>query len=98
MTNFKKDITNALNEVLAYVEGKETGIVKHNIKTDEIDVKKIRHQLNLTQVEMALLLGTSASGLIKWEQGTRKPHGAAKTLLRVMEKEPNAIIRTLIAS
>ena len=44
---------------------------------------------------MALLLGTSVSGYRKWEQRVRQPSGAARTLLRVMEREPDAVLRAL---
>ena len=51
--------------------------------------------LSLTQEQMALLLGTSVSGYRKWEQRVRQPSGAARTLLRVMEREPDAVLRAL---
>ena len=35
------------------------------------------------------------STLQKWEQGERDPDGASHTLLRVMEKEPEAVKRAL---
>ena len=41
------------------------------------------------------MLGTSTSGYRKWEQGERQPSGAARTLLRVMENEPEAVLRAL---
>ena len=44
---------------------------------------------------MAVALGTSPSGYRKWEQGQRRPSGAARTLLRVMDKEPEAVLRVL---
>jgi putative transcriptional regulator len=47
---------------------------------------------------MAQFLGTSLSGYRKWEQGQRQPSGAARTLLRVMEKEPEAVLRVLTAA
>jgi putative transcriptional regulator len=33
--------------------------------------------------------------LQKWEQGQRNPDGAAHALLRVMEREPDAVLRAL---
>jgi len=44
---------------------------------------------------MATVLGTSPSGYKKWEQGKRQPSGAARTLLRVMDREPEAVLRAL---
>jgi putative transcriptional regulator len=33
--------------------------------------------------------------LRKWEQGQRQPHGAALTLLNIMDREPEAVIRAI---
>ena len=44
---------------------------------------------------MALMPGTGVSGYREWEQGQRQPGGAALTLLRIMEKEPEAVMRAL---
>ena len=57
--------------------------------------KAVRKKLHLTQEQMAVALGTSPSGYRKWEQGQRRPSGAARTLLRVMDKEPEAVLRVL---
>lgn len=46
---------------------------------------------------MAPLMGMSLSGYRKWEQGQRRVSGPAATLLRVIEKEPAAVQRTLSA-
>ena len=63
-----------------------------------MDAKAIRRKLQLTQDEMATVLGTSPSGYRKWEQGARQPSGAARTLLRIMEREPEAVLRALAAA
>ena len=58
-------------------------------------MKRIRAGLQLNQEEMATLMGVSASGYRKWEQGQRAPTGAARTLLKVMEREPEAVMRAV---
>jgi len=62
-----------------------------------VDAKAIREQFDLAQDEMAAVLGTSHSCYKKWEQRTRQPDGAARTLLRIMETEPEAVLRALSA-
>lgn len=62
---------------------------------ETVDAKAIGQKLHLTQDETSAFLGTSASGYEKWEQGAQQPSGAARTLLRVMEKEPEAVLRAL---
>lgn len=48
----------------------------------------------LSQAQFAALLGVSMRTLQDWEQGRRKPSGAAQTLLRVAELHPE-ILREL---
>ena len=46
-----------------------------------------------TQTQMASLMGMSLSGYRKWEQGRRRISGPAATLLRIIEHDPNAVLR-----
>lgn len=55
------------------------------------DVKEIRNNFELTQTEFAALLGISVKTLRNWEQGRRTPEGAARVLLQVAAKHPEAI-------
>ena len=52
------------------------------------DVAAVREQLGLSQPKMAALMGISVGTLRNWEQGRRRPEGAARTLLRVAAKHP----------
>lgn len=55
------------------------------------DVKQIRERYALSQTEFAALLGISVKTLQNWEQGRRAPHGAARILLQVADKHPEAV-------
>jgi len=55
------------------------------------DVKQIREHYELSQSEFAVLLGVSIKTLQNWEQGRRTPHGAARVLLQVAAKHPEAV-------
>jgi putative transcriptional regulator len=59
------------------------------------DVLKIRRHLGLTQERFAELLGISPATLRNWEQGRRKPEGAARVLLCVAAKYPRAVLDTV---
>jgi len=52
-----------------------------------------RRKLGLSQSEFARLLGISLRTLHHWEQGTRKPSGAARVLLRVAARHPEIVLR-----
>ena len=62
-----------------------------------IDVKALRERLELTQAEFSRMIGVSIKTLQNWEQGRREPEGPAKALLRVVEKEPQAVMSALHA-
>lgn len=59
------------------------------------DVKAVRERFGMSQSQFADFLMISVRTLQKWEQGQRNPDGAAHTLLRVMEREPEAVLRAL---
>lgn len=53
----------------------------------------VRARLNsgLSQSEFATVLGVSKRTLEQWEQGRRKPSGAAQTLLKIAERHPEVL-------
>jgi putative transcriptional regulator len=55
-------------------------------------VQSIREGTGLSQARFAELLGVSPRTLQEWEQGRRAPSGAARTLLRIAERNPRALL------
>jgi putative transcriptional regulator len=55
-------------------------------------VATIRERTGLSQAKFATLLGVSVRTLQEWEQGRRAPSGAARTLLLVAAKNPQALL------
>ena len=62
---------------------------------EPLQVKKIRNKLHVSQVKFANLIGVSAATLRNWEQGRTYPEGAARALLMVASKRPDAIFEAL---
>ena len=58
----------------------------------EDTVAATRARLRLSQGKFAELLGISVKTLHNWEQGRRKPTGAARVLLRVASRHPEVIL------
>src|SRR5438132_6355923 len=56
------------------------------------DVAKTREKTGLSQARFAQLLGVSVRTLQDWEQGRRAPSGAARTLLVIAAKNPQALL------
>jgi putative transcriptional regulator len=59
------------------------------------DVRTIRNSTGLTQKEFAERFGFSIETIRNYEQGHRQPNGPARTLLRVIANEPEAVARVL---
>jgi putative transcriptional regulator len=51
-----------------------------------------RKSLGMSQTDFAHLLGVSTRTLQEWEQGRRSPTGAARTLLKIAAKNPEAVL------
>ena len=62
---------------------------------DDKGIKAIRRKLNQSQAEFAFMIGVSPSTLRNWEQGSRKPVGPARALLKVAQKNPKAVYKAL---
>ena len=61
------------------------------------DIKAIRERLGKSQTEFAMMIGISVATLRNWEQGRRSPDGPARALLRIAEKNPDAVKKALSA-
>jgi putative transcriptional regulator len=94
VTSIGDDLVESMQEALAHARGKKSG-ARVTRFDDGVEVKRIRERMGLTQSDFATVLGTSVSGLRKWEQAQRQPQGSARTLLKVMDKEPEAVLRAL---
>src|SRR3990170_5992176 len=57
--------------------------------------RRIRERLKLTQEQFAAQFELPLGTLRDWEQGVSYPDSAAKTLLRVIDKDPDAVINAL---
>lgn len=55
-------------------------------------VRTIREKTGLSQSRFAALLGVSVRTLQDWEQERRAPSGAARTLLLIADRNPEALI------
>lgn len=61
------------------------------------DIKSIRKKLKMSQSEFAMMIGVSLSTLQNWEQGRRRPDGPARALLKIVSKDPEAVVKALSA-
>jgi putative transcriptional regulator len=57
--------------------------------------REIRRRLHLTQEQFSIQFHLPLGTVRDWEQGKKQPDSAARTLLRVIEKDPEAVIQAL---
>ena len=94
MTKAGKQIITGAKDALDMLHGNASGRV-HTIRTADIDVRKIRSRLKMTQQDFSATFGIPIPTLKKWEVGKRVPEGPAKGYLMVIDKNPSAVKRAL---
>ena len=80
--------------------GREDGEPEEPLTTAAILVvpaATVRKQLGLTQPDFAALIGVPVGTVRNWEQGRVVPDAAARALLVILHREPNAAVRALRA-
>ncbi len=89
------DIVASLNEALKYARGEKADVMVHHVVPRHSDAREARHKLGLSQREFAAVIGTAVGTVRKWELGTRRPSGAARTLIEIIKAEPKAVRRAI---
>ena len=85
----------AMKEVVEHVEGKVALPMRYVEIREDVDVKAIRSRLGLSQAEFSRRYGVSRRSLQEWEQGRRRPEGAVRAYLTVIERNPKAVQEAL---
>jgi putative transcriptional regulator len=93
MSKSGQSILRGARQALDYAGGARDGFVAH--VPEAVDVAAIRKRLGLSQAEFAAQFGFNLDAVQNWEQGRRRPEGAARAFLRVIEREPDAVQRAL---
>jgi len=57
--------------------------------------RRVRMRLGFSQAEFARRIDVSLDTIRNWEQGKRHPTGAAKALLKVLDKSPETALAAL---
>ena len=97
--NIGQELIIGLNEAIAYRRGEIT------LKTQDVSLPKLPKEwkskkitelrikkLKVSQSILAAYIGVTPSALQAWEQGLKKPSGAARRLLELLDQEPQMIL------
>ncbi|QEP30663.1 helix-turn-helix domain-containing protein [Pukyongiella litopenaei] len=90
MQTFGAELLQSLAEAVAHAKGQGPATIHH-----PIDPQQVRKKTALSQEQVALLMGMSLSDYREWEQDPHNISGPAAILLRVIEKDPDAVRRAL---
>lgn len=94
MSEVSDSMIKGMEEALAFAKGKKTAAIVHI--PEEINVRRIRNKLNMSQRVFADYFGVNVRTIQDWEQGRRVPTGPAKNFLFVIDQEPDAVRRALV--
>ena len=89
MEQFQKDLLESVRQMKAGKAARTTVVTP-------TAAAEARAKVGVPQTVFATMLGVSVRTLQEWEQGTREPSGAARSLLRIAQTHPQAL-RELIA-
>ena len=90
---FGRDLVKSAKLILADVKG-EIRLPSYTISSP-LDVKAIRQRSGLSQAKFAQSFGLSFRTLQEWEQGKSVPDGPARSFLRVIDRNPEAVRQAL---
>ena len=94
-TALGREIETALGEILDHVRG-ETGLPCRIVDDPAAGrIVALRKRLRLSRQKFADRFGLDVRALQEWEQGRRVPDRAARVLLTVIDREPEAVVRAL---
>lgn len=85
----------AMKTVVAHVKGETALPLRYIEIPKEIDVRTIRTRLGLSQADFARRFAVSQRSLQEWEQGRRRPEGAVRAYLTVIQRNPQAVAAAL---
>ena len=94
-TKVGQEIEAALGEVLAHVRG-EVDLPCRIVDDPAAEhILAIRKRMKLSRQKFADRFGLDARAVQEWEQGRRVPDRAARILLTVIDRDPEAVVRVL---
>ena len=97
-TKMGQSILKGLKQALAYEQGTLTESESKKYRVHDlsaIDVARVRKASGMTQHEFSKTFYIPLKTLRNWEQGERVPRGTASILLKIIERNPKAVLDAL---
>ncbi|HYD89090.1 MAG TPA: helix-turn-helix domain-containing protein [Vitreimonas sp.] len=93
MSKAGQKVLRGLREAAAHARGEPSKVIVH--APAKVNVKAIRARTGLSQDAFAKRYGFTLDSIQNWESNRREPTGAARLLLTVIDREPEAVERAL---
>ena len=90
-----REVESALDEVLAHVRGKTPLPCRFVDDPSGERIVALRKRMKLSRQRFADRFGLDVRAVQEWEQGRRVPDRAARVLLVVIDRDPEAVVRAL---
>jgi len=91
-----ESIIQGLTEAIAWTRGENADARVTLVQVPEVDVRKVRLKMGLSQAQFATKFGFPPATLRNWEQGRSYPDAPARVLLAVIAKHPEAVEDVLL--
>jgi len=86
-----ESIIQGLKEAIAWTKGENDNVGVTLVHVPEVDVRKVRLKMGLSQSQFATKFGFPPATLRNWEQGRSHPDAPTRVLLAVIAKHPEAV-------
>ncbi len=84
-------VIEGLEQAIAWSRGESEKVRVTVVMVPEIDIRKVRRQMGLSQTQFATKFGFPPATLRNWEQGRAAPDAPTRVLLAVIAKHPEAV-------
>jgi len=86
-----ESIIQGLKEAIAWSKGENENVRVTLVHVPEVDVRKVRLKMGLSQAQFAIKFGFPPATLRNWEQGRSHPDAPTRVLLAVIAKHPEVV-------
>jgi putative transcriptional regulator len=84
-------IIEGLEQSIAWTRGDNGSVRVTLTQVPDVDVRKVRRKMGLSQVQFAAKFGLPPATLRNWEQGRARPDAPTRVLLAVIAKHPETV-------
>jgi len=86
-----ESVIEGLKQAIPWTKGENNDVRVTLVHVPEVDVRKVRTKMGLSQSQFATKFGFPPATLRNWEQGRSRPDAPTRVLLAVIAKHPEAV-------